>query len=318
LSFVLRDRDAAAADRASREAVEILERLINTSTDSDYKDDLAICYNNRAALKSQDGNWNDAIVWHLRAIELQEQLVRKSTAVVRHRSELAVSLNNLGVAYCRTAKPAEADAAFGRARELFATLANDYPDELAYSSSLAALLNNQGLALASVGRHADALKIYPAAIEAQRHCRDKGTDSEAMRQLLSKMYYNYGQSLKANGQIAVAVQAALDRRELWKGNGERLLGVASELAELDASVKSRPAASSDVNQKDVTNDVLATLDEAYKSGLPAGLDLAKDERFASLRKNERFAAKIAEFNERTQSSATNKLNHREGSRTKTN
>jgi hypothetical protein len=139
-----------------------------------------------------------------------------------------------------------------------------------------------------------------------------------MRQLLSKMYYNYGQSLAANGQFADAVQTALDRRDLWKGNGERLLGVATELAELDASMKSHSAAPSDAIRKDLTNDVITTLDQAYASGWPTSVNLAKDERFAGLRKNQRFAAKIAEFNTQARSSASDNLKHRDGSRTKTN
>jgi len=221
--------------------------------------------------------------------------------------------------YCHAAKPAEADAAFVRARELFATLADDYPDELAYRSSLAALLNNQALALASVARHTDALKIYPAAIEAQRRCRVKGADSETTRQLLSKMYYNFGQSQLAAGQFADAVQTAVNRRDLWKGNSERLLGVAAELADLDAAIERRNKSDANGNTRpDAGDEVLATLEQAFDNGWPLAFDPAKEERFASLRKNERFAAKIAEFNERSRQSATSKLNHREGSQTKTN
>ena len=104
-------------------------------------------------------------------------MVRKSPAVVHYRSELAISWNNLGVAYCRTTKATEADAAFQRARDLFTTLAKDYPDELTYRSSLAAQLNNQALALADAGRHADAMPIYAAAIDAQKAARSRVPNS---------------------------------------------------------------------------------------------------------------------------------------------
>ena len=232
-------------------------------------------------------------------------MVRKSPAVVRYRSDLAISLNNLGMAYCRASKSAEADTAFGRARDLFDTLADDYPDELAYRSSLAALLNNQALALAGMGRHADALQIYPTAIDAQRKCCERVPDSEMMRELLSKMYYNFGQSLRATGKFEEAMQAAQARRQLWKGNSERLIGVAAELADLEDALRSQPEnAKTKTLANALDQDILATLNQAYESGWPRTIDLAEP-RFVGLKKNERFAAKIAELNERATRSKSN-------------
>ena len=139
-------------------------------------------------------------------------MVRKSPAVVRYRSDLAISLNNLGMAYCRAGKSAEADAAFGRARELFNTLADDYPDELAYRSSLAALLNNQALALAGVGRHADALADLPDRHRVPAQVLRQSSRLRNDARTVSKMYYNFGQSLRATGKFDEAMQAALARR----------------------------------------------------------------------------------------------------------
>ena len=299
LSFVLRNKDAAAAEKASREAIDILKRLANQpKAESDYHDDLALCYNNLAALQSRKGDWNEAIAAHQHAIELQEQIARKSPAVVRHRSEWAISLNNLGVAYCRASKPADADAAFGRARELFATLAKDYPDELAYRSLLAAQLNNQALALAGAGRHADALPIYAAAIEAQKNCHDQAPNSALLREALSKMYFNFGQSLRNQQRWQEAMDAALARRELWTANSERLLGVAVELADLDTAMYKQSAAGKNKEKPDVEAAVLSTLERAYDNGWLQEVAPATDKRLATLKSNERYAAKIAELNER--------------------
>jgi eukaryotic-like serine/threonine-protein kinase len=320
LSFVLRNRDAQQAAQASKEAINILERLAKQSTAaSDYQDDLALCYNNRAALCSQKSEWADAIAWHLRAIALQDQMVRKSPAVVRHRSDLAISLNNLGVVYCRASQPAESDVVFRRARELFTTLADDYPDEIAYRSSLAALLNNQALALAGAKRHADALKIYPAAIEAQKRCFARLPDSDVMRDLLSKMYYNLGQSLQAEIRFGEAAAAARARRDLWKANSERLLGVAAELADLDANVQNRLATGTKNDMPlNLGDDVILTLEQAFKSGWPRTIDLESEARFASLKKNERFAAKIAALNKKSTQSAISARNGHDGSPANTN
>ena len=67
-------------------------------------------------------------------------MTRKAPSVVRHRSELAVSLNNLGVAYCRASgRPMPMRRSNAHAR-CWPRWPDDYPDQLAYSSSWAALV----------------------------------------------------------------------------------------------------------------------------------------------------------------------------------
>lgn len=299
LSYVLRERDPAAAEKASREAVAILERVMKSPpAGDDFHDDLALCYNNLAALESQNKKWSDAIDWHRHAIALQEQMVLRSPSVVQHRSELAASLNNLGVVYCRSEQSAEADAAFEKSRGLLAALTQDYPDELGYASAWAALLNNQAMALAEAGRPEDALKLYPAAIESQRKCWQRMPD--AMGEPLSKMYYNYGQSLRRTGRFAEATKVALARRGVWHGNGPRLYGVAVELAEL-ATVSSAPV--SPAESRRLHEEIIKTLDSAREAGWDVATELAGDERFAFLRENRKFERLLAGASGREDSSA---------------
>jgi serine/threonine protein kinase len=284
LSYVLRSRDPAAADRASREAISILERIYDGSTGpTEFQDDLALCYNNMAALDSQNARWDEAIDWHERAIALQDQMVRKAPGVVRHRSELAMSLNNLGVVYCRSQRPRDADVAFERSRELISTLARDYPEQLEYTSAWAALLNNQAMALAEADRHEDALRLYPAAIDAQRKCWQRMPDS--MREPLSKMYYNYGQALQRTGKLTAAYEVALERREVWQGNGQRLFGVAVELADI---ARLGGTDGSDSTTQEIQSEIITTLETANRAGWKEQSQLAEDARFAFLRHNERF------------------------------
>jgi len=129
-------------------------------------------------------------------------------------------------------------------------------------------------------------------------------DSEMMRDLLSKMYYNFGQSLRVEGRIADAADAALKRRALWKGNGERLLGVATELAELGDASKKQPSGSKDTAPKDLDDNVIKTLELAYESGWPRTIDVATEKRFAGLQSNPRFSEKVAELNARSSHSRT--------------
>ena len=314
----MRNKDAEAAEKASREAIDILQRLAK----------------NRQPAANIRTIWHSATTTWPRS-KSQRRLERGHRCPQRasscrnkcpqkpgHRpapQRLAISLNNLGVAYCKAAKPAEADAAFERARELFATLANDYPDELAYRSLLAAQLNNQALALAKAGRHADALPIYTAAIEAQKICLDQAPNSEQLRDALSKMYFNFGQSLRHREQWHEAMDAALARRELWKASGERLLGVAAELAELDIAMPQHLAGT---DKKETSSEleaaVLSTLQQAYDCGWPRKIDPATDAKFACFNRNERYAAKLAQLNEQSSATTPKQFDQSRASNTKAN
>jgi tetratricopeptide (TPR) repeat protein len=236
----------------------------------------------------------EAIEWYGRAVALEEQMVRKGPAVVRSRSDLAVSLSNLGVALCRAGRDDESAEPFNRSRELMTTLVTDYPEELAFRSSLAALLNNQGLALAGAGRHEQAVAIYPEAIEAQRQSWRRAPNSGLMQELLSKMYYNEGQSLVALQKWNEAADAAIARREVWQNNGDRLFGVAVELAAIDQAVRAQQTRdSSDNTNHDLSakldDEVINTLRQATAHGYSHAADLVTDDRFAYLHGSEEFA-----------------------------
>jgi hypothetical protein len=117
-----------------------------------------------------------------------------------------------------------------------------------------------------------------------------------MCDVLSKMYYNYGQSLRAAGRLDDAAQVALARRDIWKGNAQRLLGVAVELAQLDVDSRTLTGeASEDITKRSLADEVVATLRQVHDSGWPAKLDLATDARFAHLHDDEKFSDLLAEL-----------------------
>jgi serine/threonine protein kinase len=293
LSYVLAKRDPAAAERTMREAVDVVEKLAaDKKSGSKYQDDLALCYNNLAALLSRTGRAADAIAWHQRAVALQEQMVRRSPSVVRHRSDLAISLNNLGVAFCRAGQVDAAEQPFGRARELFLTLTSDYPSELGYQSALAGLLNNQALALAEVGRHERAAEVYVEAVKAQQRCWQQAPGSELMQEILSRMVYNQGRSLTALGRWQEAADAATSRREIWRGRGDRLFGVAVELAAIRQTAGEAATESATLAKLD--RETIATLRQAFENGYPRDPELAEDERFAPLAGNEQFRTLVGD------------------------
>jgi hypothetical protein len=108
---------------------------------------------------------------------------------------------------------------------------------------------------------------------------------DSMRDPLSKMYYNYGQSLQRTEQISAAIEAAIARREVWRGNGQRLFGVAVELAEI---VRSGATGLSTDEMKKLHAEIIATLAASRDTGWEDQLQLAEDDRFAFLRENEQF------------------------------
>jgi hypothetical protein len=150
--------------------------------------------------------------------------------------------------------------------------------------------------LADAGRHDEALTIYPTAIEIQRECWQRLPD--AMCEPLSKMYYNYGRSLQRSGQFTAATDAALARREVWQGNGQRLFGVAVELAEV---ARSTPSDASNSETRKLHEEIIATLWASRNSGWHDQVQLADDERFAFLRQNQQFEQLIADSMHRPKS-----------------
>src|SRR5262249_40870116 len=155
---------------------------------------------------------------------------------VRYRSELATSLNNLGVQNCAAGRMADADAAFDRAKELLTTLADDFPEIADYRDSLAALLNNQALSLAGAKRFDEALKIYEESIDLER-AGNQSQRTASQREALSKIYFNYAAALQTSGQLERAADVALLRAQLWRGDGERLVSVAAEMADLSRQMR---------------------------------------------------------------------------------
>ena len=148
--------------------------------------------------------------------------------------------------------------------------------------------------MADTGRDEDALKVYPSAIKAQRECWRRLPEASAIRDSLSKMYYNYEQSLRRRGQFSAAVEAASSRKEIWQGNGERLFGVAAELAEIAGVWRARDAKDDRDGLQKLDQEIIGTLQTARESGWHDEAKLASDERFAFLRADEQYKQLMAD------------------------
>ena len=77
-----------------------------------------------------------------------------------------------------------------------------------------------------------------------------------------------------------------------------MLHLLKSWADLEAAAQSGPDREKSKSlAKGLHEDILTTLNQAYDSGWQRTIDLSEP-RYASLKKNERFATKIAELNER--------------------
>jgi hypothetical protein len=276
LSFVQRRFDTYLAEKSALRAVEILQQFAGASNTSDEcRSDLALCYGNLAAIQGEDGRTTEAIESYHQTISLYESLVRKSPGVVRYRSELAASLNNRALLEIRTGDITSGANSFRSASRCFAALLVDYPDQMSYASGWAALLNNQAMALAKIKRYDDAIAAYQQAIEVQRKVVDQLDHCQPVKLALSRMVYNYGQVLQSLGRWGEAHQLASTRRELWQGNGQRLFGVAAELAQI---AQRSQGTSSPLDP----SAALDTLHESLSISTEPPTDLAADPRFESL------------------------------------
>ncbi|MCH8840934.1 MAG: tetratricopeptide repeat protein, partial [Planctomycetes bacterium] len=284
LSFVQRQLDANLAEKSAQRAVEILEHFMEgTNASDECRADLALCYSNLAAIQSEEGRTDQAIRSYQGAVSLRESLVRKSPGIVRHRSELAASLNNLALLEIRRGDLPAAAEAFGHANRLFMALLSDYPDQVAYASGWAALLNNQALALAKIERYEGAMEAYRQAVAVQQRVVEQLGHSPAVRLALSRMVYNYSQALQAVGRFDEAAELALTRRQLWQGNGERLFGVAVELAQILQSRGQQNEPVDSLSVESLRSAAVATLQESLEAGHRPQIDLTADPRFENLR-----------------------------------
>ncbi len=269
-SFVEQEHDWAAAEASCQAAVDLFTQIVEESpTDGSAtaRSDLALSYNNLAAILGHRSKDIDAIAAFRRAVELQEQLARQAPGVVQYRSDLAITWNNLAQALARQDKTSDASSAYERAEALFAELVADFPRDIRYRSSLAGVLNNRGMASELAGDLKRALVAYEQAIEHQRIAVEQAPGQTQYREFLSKHYFNCGRTLRNLNRPAAAAELALERRELWVANGEQLFQVALELAAVADEMNEKAVlADESLTRDQVLDAAVATLQQAESTG----------------------------------------------------
>jgi serine/threonine protein kinase/tetratricopeptide (TPR) repeat protein len=271
-SFVEQASHWEAAEQSCRRAVELFEELAATAADNQAisaatRGDLALSYNNLAAIRGHLGKHAEAIAAFRRAVELQEQLVRQAPGVVQFRSDLAITWNNLAQALARQEESHESNQAYDQAQQLFTDLVNDYPRDIRYQSSLAGVLNNRGMARELAGDLDAALAEYRDAIEHQKVAVEQSPQNSQYREFLSKHYVNCGRTLRLMDRHADAAALAIERRKLWSNDGVQLYQIALELSAIAAEMLENQEDPTEALGRDqVIDEAVLTLQQAKVGG----------------------------------------------------
>jgi serine/threonine protein kinase/tetratricopeptide (TPR) repeat protein len=271
-SFVEQESHWEAAEQSCTRAVELFEELAATEEDNQAvsaatRGDLALSYNNLAAIRGHLGKHAEAINPFRRAVELQEQLVRQAPGVVQFRSDLAITWNNLAQALARQKQSHESNQAYDQAQELFTDLVSDYPQDIRYQSSLAGVLNNRGMARELAGDLDAALAEYRAAIEHQKIAVEQAPQNSQYREFLNKHYVNCERTLRLMDRYADAAALAVERRKLWSHDGGQLYQIALDLSTIAAEMPANEQdAAESLNREKVVAEAVITLQHAQAAG----------------------------------------------------
>jgi serine/threonine protein kinase/Flp pilus assembly protein TadD len=198
----------AEAEQALRQAVGLLERLVQKSPDeARYRAELASSYGALGAALVALGRFREGVDAQRRAVSLLERLKDECPAVTDYRALLADAYRNLGTNPGLRVR--EAEAVLREAIRLSQGLAADFPEESRFRNNLAAAHYSVGAVMAGAGRHQEAEASYREAL-ALSEAGDGALDSSDLRSITAGTYRGLGSVLAATGRAGDA-EAAIRR-----------------------------------------------------------------------------------------------------------
>lgn len=263
LSQLERTRDLQVALAWNAKALQVLRPLVAPDLSDRIASESALAktYTNRAALLSEAEKAADAVDAYDAAIKQQQELVRQEPFVARHSQDLAVSLNNRGLAY---AKMQEFDKSLESLQEsltLQQELAEDFPADLEIANRLGGVHNNVAMVYQAQGDFSNALKAFEKGIQFLKYAQHGSPQVKRYRDNLSRNYVNYGRLLREMHRPADSVAVARERRRLWPNDPEQLYDVAKEI-----SLASRDLPTGDRHQKEWLAETTAIVAEVKSLG----------------------------------------------------
>jgi tetratricopeptide (TPR) repeat protein len=278
---------------ARRKSIEIQRRLVEQGSDNlQYKVDLANDLTNLASLwaSQSDGDYSDRILRSLReASRLQRELLRREPFVVGHRINLAVTLNNHGMALSRMDRLSDAMQVFDEALSLQKTIAHELPTDLTAIAQLGGIHNNIAMVYQMQGDSQQAADTYELAIRFQQYAHRKAPQAVCFRDHLSRTYVNYGRVLRQLGRSADALKIAIKRRDLCAEHPDQLVEVAEEIARAYQSIGDK----TDAKRRVFSDEAMKTVGMAARVGWKPNAEFRRSIVFHVFKSDARLVSLLA-------------------------
>src|SRR5207249_3387524 len=158
-----------------------------------------------------------------------------------YRRDLAISYNNLGMAQSHAGQLAEAKSSFQESVQRQAALLAAHSTDPELLSNQGSVWNNLGMLFDRQRRYADAEKAYQQAVENQRRALDAAPKNDRYRALLSRHYINFARNLNSQAKYDAAIEIALQRKQLWSGQADRLYSVGQQFATMYGQMRAAKA-----------------------------------------------------------------------------
>ena len=191
----------AQAATAIERALEILDELPADVAVRALRTD---CEIERGRQLREQERWDEAEKAYGRALLLATSLAEEHAKRPGYRMVKAKVLNQLGVLFKRSDRPADAMDAWERALALRRELVEDFPDTPAYTRQLAQTYGNVGVHLCDLGRLNEAEAAHERAIEYFETLDDELPEN---RESVANAHYNLAVVRKLTGRLEGAEQS---------------------------------------------------------------------------------------------------------------
>lgn len=155
---------------------------------------LASAYNNVAALHWRSGKVTQAISAYDSGIELLEEASKRAPGNLGLRGDLAVTLNNLGMALVSTTDRDRAANAFHQAIAIADSISDSDPRNAEAAKNAAGIWNNLGVLLRESGDNNGTAEAFLRAVEYQQRASDLVPENQLQRNALQKFKENLTQA----------------------------------------------------------------------------------------------------------------------------
>ena len=183
-----------------------------------------------ALMKLED--WSGAEEANRSAAKISRQLATDAPKVSLYQRDLAVSLNNLGLALRSQNKLQDALAAFGESIQLQTSGLAEEPKNPSLASNLGSSLSNSAMISLAQKDFSKASDDFRRAVELHQVAVDAEPNNASYRQNLGKSLANLTQLLRQLKDSEGEMEILRQRQTLWKNDPVELQHVAEELATL--------------------------------------------------------------------------------------